>query len=713
MTEENYADVDVDVSGKALTSWKNAPTVRDLKQDYTDAQSDHSSQSSKIEAWLDQLHVRGSAAIPKIKNRSSVQPQLIRKQAEWRYAALSEPFLDTDELFSVKPVTWEDKQAAKQNQLVLNNQMNTKINKVRFIDDYVRAAVDEGTVIVRVNWLHEEEDVTETVPIIELTENPDMVEILEQASQLKAENPYEFEQQVPEELQQALQASEEDGVPYEGTITGYEEVETTKTVKNQPDLEVCHYGNVIIDPTCMGQIEQAQFVIYKFETSLAELERDGKYENLEHINVRTNSILSEPDNGPDNTSNFNFSDKPRQKFTVYEYWGTWDIHGNGTVEPIVASWVGDVLIRLEENPYPDKRPPFVTVPYLPVRRSVYGEPDGELLGDNQRIIGAVTRGMIDIMGNSANGQTGVRRDALDPTNRRRFLAGQDYEFNGQSDPRNLFFTHQYPEIPASAQFMVQSQNLEAESMTGIKAFTGGLSGDSLGNTATGVRGALDAASKRELNILRRLSQGMVDIGRKIIAMNAAFLTDTEIVRFTNEEFVEIRRDDLPGNFDLSLSIATAEADNAKAQELAFMLQTMGNNMDPQLSKMILTDIARLRKMPALAKQIESYEPQPDPMQQRIQELELAKLEAEIEEIKSKTQKNMADAGEKEATTDQKSLDFIEQESGVKQERDIQRIGEQARSQADLKRLDIEAKREGGAEKARDDALRDYINNSAN
>jgi hypothetical protein len=373
------------------------------------------------------------------------------------------------------------------------------------------------------------------------------------------------------------------------------------------------------------------------------------------------------------------------------------------------------MIRLEENPFPDKRPPFVAVPYLPVRRSVYGEPDGELLIDNQRIIGAVTRGMIDIMGNSANGQTGSRKDALDTTNRRRFREGKDYEFNGNVDPRQAFYMHTYPEIPTSAQYMVQSQSMEAESMTGVKAFSGGLSGNELGDTATGVRGVLDAASKRELNILRRLSQGLIKIGRKMIAMNSEFLSEKEIVRLTNDEFVEIRRDDLPGNFDLRLTIATAEADNAKAQELSFVLQTIGPDEDPIMRRMILADIMRLRKMPDMAKKIEDYKPEPDPMQQKLQELEVAKLEAEIAEIQSKTQENMATAQEKGAKagnlasdTDKKNLDFVEQESGVKQERDLQKSGEQARSQAEVKKLEYKLK----ADAERQSNLRKYLEKDA-
>jgi hypothetical protein len=37
----------------------------------------------------------------------------------------------------------------------------------------------------------------------------------------------------------------------------------------------------------------------------------------------------------------------------------------------------------------DKKLPFISVQYLPTRKSIYGEPDGALLEDNQKIIGAV------------------------------------------------------------------------------------------------------------------------------------------------------------------------------------------------------------------------------------------------------------------------------------------------------------------------------------
>ena len=694
---------------KSLTDWENEPTVRDLRQDFLEAKSSHASQISKINTWLDNLNITGSARLPKQDSKSSFVPKLIRKQAEWRYASLSEPFLSTDDLFNMAPISYEDKKAAYQNELVLNNQFNTKIQKVKFIDEYIRTAVDEGTVVVKVGWDYEEE-----IEIVEITDyefqpsnDPIIQQEFIQLHQAMEQNPAIFESLSEEDREQHF-ASMEAGQALEKVEVGTHEEEEIIVLKNQPTVEVCDINNVVIDPTCEGDLEKASFVIYSFETSLSELEKDGKYKNLDKIVLaNADSALSEPDHETKDDSAFQFNDKPRRKFVAFEYWGYWDIHNDGIVVPIVATYVGDILIRMEENPFPDGKLPFVVAQYLPVRKSIYGEPDGELLEDNQKIIGAVTRGMIDIMGRSANGQTGISKDALDVTNKRKFDRGLDYEFNPNVDPRTGIFMHTFPEIPASAEYMLNQQHAEAESLTGVKAFHSGITGQSLGVTATGIRSALDATSKRELGILRRLAQGIKEVGRKIIAMNGMFLTEREVIRITNEEFVEIDPEDLEGNFDLALSISTAEADNEKAQELSFMLQTMGNNMDPSMSKMILTDIARLRKMPELAKRIEEYEPQPDPLEQRRRELEIALLEAQImnEQAKgaenqvdvqlkgAKTQTELAKTRNLDSKSDKQDLDFLEQESGVNRQHEMNIKAHDRNTQLDLKAAETLLKNE--------------------
>jgi hypothetical protein len=680
-----------------LTDWENAPKIADLKQDYQEALADHDTHIADVDRWLDNLHIKGTAKIKKVPNRSTIVPKLIRKQAEWRYAALSETFLSNPDLFQADPVSWEDKKSAIQNSLVLNNQFNTKLNKVNFIDEYIRAAVDEGTVLVRVGWDFKEEELP--VPDMQLQPitDPRMVEQIMQAAQMLMENPGS-EGEIPAEMLEDVEASMKLGQPVQMVEVGTK-LEMT-TTKNQPTLEVCDYKAVIIDPSCKGDLSKANFIIYAFETNLSDLKKENKYENLDHINTETNSIQN-AENGQE-ISSFNFKDEPRKKFMAYEYWGFWDIHDTGMTKPIVATWVGDTIIRMDDSPFQDRGLPFVMVQYLPKRKSVYGEPDGELLEDNQRIAGAVTRGMIDILGRSAAGQVGMRQDALDITNQRRFEAGNDYYFNAHIDPRASVYTHVYPEIPNSAQYMLSLVNEDAESLTGVKAYHGGISGEGLGRSATAARSALDAASKRELGILRRLAKGIVDIGRKVIAMNGDFLSDEEVIRVTNEEFITVKRDDLEGRIDLKLTISTAETDNAKAEELSFMLQTMGNTMPPEMSYMVLEDIARLRKMPDLAKKISDFEPEPDPVAQEMQRLEMEKLKAEIELLQSQAIENLAGAEADEAKgrnldaqSDKTDLDFVEQESGTTQARDLQSGQAQAEGNMKLEAVKAALNPKGG------------------
>lgn len=685
-------------------SWKNAPTVSDLKVDLTEAQSDHSTQMKKIEIWLDNLYVKNTAKVKPKKNRSGVQPKLIRKQAEWRYSALSEPFLSNEDLFKIEARTFEDKKNAEQNALVLNYQFNTKINKVPFINEYIRSAVDEGTVVVKVGWDYAEREFKRTKPIIQyvVNQDPAIVEQLQMLVQMEQENPYGFGRDLDEEVLQAYELTKEQGQPIWFEDTGeVEEVTEIEVIRNHPTLEICNINNVIIDPTCQGNTSKAAFIIYSFETSLAELKKTGLYKNLDNVMVQNASVLSAPDSHTAELTSFNFKDEPRKKILAYEYWGYWDINGTGETTPIVATFIGNTMIRLEENPFPDGFLPFVFVPYLPVRKSVYGEPDGELIEDNQKIIGAVTRGMIDIMARSANAQLGYSKNALDVTNRNKYLNGDDYEFNPNIDPERAFHLHKFQEIPRSAEFMLMQQNNEAESLTGVKAFSGGISGSALGSTATGVRSALDATAKRDLDILRRLAAGLEHIGRKIIAMNALFLSEEEVIRVTNGEFVKVRKDDLKGNFDLRLSISTAEVDNQKAEELAFMLQTLGNNVDFNITQMILADIAKLRKMPTLAHKIEQYQPQPDPIAEELKALEVERVKAEIDKLRADAEYKRAEAQmlpykadtelakqrNLNSVADKTDLDFVEQETGTKQERELQKHKAQAEANMELKVLD--------------------------
>lgn len=669
-----------------LTNWKKEPSLEDLKADLTQAQSSQSVFVANLDRWQE-LYNAPKFGSDKHKG-SRVVPKMVRKQAEWRCPALSEPFLSTPQLYEVKPMTFDDVNRAKQNALILNMQFNTQLNKVDLVDKVIRSVVKNGTAVIRLGWEYKEEKVKEVIPQFQyMPAPPEMQEQLtqeyEQLGQLQQAEPDSYEQ-APEEMKAGFEMSQEQGQLLIAQQVGEEEVEVVKPVVNKPTVKLCNLRNLYIDPTCNGDLDEAQFVIHSYESSLSELKKSGIYTNLDLLKNYSESNPLGFDKPT--TASFNFQDQARKKLVVYEYWGYWDVDGTGETTAIVASWVGSTLIRLEENPFPDKKVPFVIFNYIPEEDSVYGIPDAELIEDNQAITGALTRGMIDLLAKSANAQTGFSKGFLDPTNKIKFRRGEDYEFNPQFNPQQHTFMHKYAEIPVSAMNMVQMQSNDAEALSGVKAFSGsqGINASYLGDTAAGARGVLDAVSKREMSILRRISQGFIQMGRKIMAMNSQWLSEEEVVRVTNTEFIKVRRDDLIGQFDLSLGIATAEENDSKSKQLAFLLQTIGNNMGMGLNQMILSQIAELSKMPDLAKAIKEYQPQPDPMQQQMQELEMAYKQAEVELLKAQAQETMAKAqvngakvGVEEARAqslqgdaDNKTLDFVERDSGIAHEKEL-------------------------------------------
>lgn len=662
---------------KPITDWVNEPTVEVLKRDLELAKQSHDEQNSKISKWNDLLTISGSSKPKKVKGRSSVQPKLVRRQAEWRYPALSEPFLNSDKIFTVSPRTFEDLDSAKQNELLLNYQFDTKLNKVNFIDNYVRTVVDEGTCIIQVGWDRQTIKVQEEVPVYSYfpVEDPQDLQILQEAQNLRQSNPREYEEKIDDQIKASIEYTEQVGEPVMAELSGSQIVETEKVVDNKPIVKILDNKNVYIDPTCNGDFNNALFVILSFETNQAECLKAGIYSNLDKVNWSANEPSNDGEHNSLTEENFK-DDLMRRKVVAYEYWGYYDIHKDGNLVPIVATWIGNVMIRMEENPYPDGKLPFVLVQYLPVKRSIFGEPDSELLEENQQIMGAITRGLIDNLARSANAQQGFAKGMLDPLNKRRFENGEDYEFNPNLPPNLGYIEHSFNELPQTVIGYLQMLNSDAESLTGVKSFSGGLSGNAYGNVAAGVQGMIDAATKRETAILRRLAYGIAEVGNKIIAMNAVFLSDTEVIRVTNRQFIEIKREDIKGNFDLKVDINTVEMDQNKAQDLGFMLQTIGPNIDPAITFKILAEIAELKRMPSLAEELRNYRPQPDPIEEQKRQLEVQEEQAKVEFVQARSEKLMAE-------TNKINIEATQLADGTAHQYDMEKQRAQANANQDL------------------------------
>jgi len=585
-----------------------------FKADLKAAETLKTEWDTRRENWISES--AGSPYGNEEKGKSSIVSKDIKKQLDWMLPSLTDPFLSTPDVIKCNPVTWEDTKSARQNQLLLNSQFCRKFNRYNFIMKATRVLSTEGTVVIQTGWDYEDTEVESEVEVIVMNEYGE------------------------QEIQLA-------------------KVTETKVTKNQPTAKVCRNEDIYIDPTCMDVMENCQFVIHRYETDLSSLRSDGRYKNLDKVAKLQSG--EDYDFDPEDETDFIFKDTARKKLVVHEYWGNYDVDGDGEVEAIVCAWVGDTIIRLESNPYPDEKPPFIIVPFNAIPFQMFGEALAENIGDNQKVKTALTRGIIDNASMSNNAMVGIRKGALDVTNRKKFLAKKNFEFNGTP---NDFWQGSYNQIPSSVFDMLAMMNNEIESQTGVKSFSGGITGNALGSTATSARGALDATATRRLNLVRNLAENMLKpLFRKWMAYNAEFLEESEVVRLTNESFEEVRKDDLDGRIDIDLAISTAEDNAAKADTLSFMMQTTAQSMDPDMKFELMGDWADLSRMPEEAKKLRDKAEQvrqqmgkPTPQQEiemERQRLENELLKAQIEAAKASSQEDMADKLEKIAQAEYK------------------------------------------------------------
>ena len=546
--------------------------------------------------WLRES--RGDPYGNEVDGKSKIVSKDIRKQLEWLIPSISDPFLSSNNVIKCNPITYEDVFAAEQNELLLNTQFCRKFPRFNFINKAIRVLAMEGTLVIQTGWDYEDEEVEEETEVVK---------------------------------------RDLDGRQF---VT-WETTKVTKVTKNQPTAVVCRNEDIYLDPTCMDDIDKCQFVIHRYETDLSTLKADGRYKNLDR--VAQMSTRDDTTFIPKDTTRFNFEDQARKKMVVYEYWGNYDVNEDGYAEPIVCAWIGNVIIRLEDNPYPDQKPPFIIVPFNAVPFQMYGEALAENIGDNQKVKTAITRGIIDNMARSNNGQIGIRRNALDMANRKKFLQGKNFEFNGAPTD---FWQGSYNQIPGSVFDMLNMQNNEIEAQTGVKSFSGGINGNTLGATATAARGAMDATAMRRLHLVRNIAENLMKpLMRKWMSYNAEFMSEEEVIRVTNEKYVPVKRDDLAGDIDIDITISTQEDNSARAQELGFLLQTLGNTVPFDLTKLVLAEIVGLSRMPDLQKQLKEFEPKQDPAQEEMKQLEMQYKKLEIEKLRSEIAKNNARAGE--------------------------------------------------------------------
>jgi len=612
--------------------WKKRPKLSDLKKDYDNAKTYHDIKLDKIakirDIYNEPTTVQQRKGTQRLK--STYTSKLVKKQLRWAIPNIENPVLTDENLFVLTPKDQSVINETETNADILNYQWNTEIGKTSFVNESVRKLVIEGTCIVKVGWhvKTEKKEVAEKKPVF--TSDPAKVnDVLAKA------------QQDPEMFNKLKQMYDRQGkVPYGVEI---DIVEKEIVVENRPKLEVKDNRAIIIDPKAKGDFSNAKFLIDIQETDYATLKQNDSYFNLDSVKDYIlnkyedeaslyNSLLMKTDEEYDN---FEFSDLARKKVVMYEYWGYYDVNGDGTLTPIVAAWINNKLVRLEENPFPHGKIPYAIALYEPDLNGTFtGETDVLLLEDDQKGLTGTIRAMQDITNDDTIGQEFIDSSIFESTvQRQNYERGKTVWLRQGANPREAIYRKETKPVPPVLFNMRQLYSEHATLLTGIENLDGGQQS----RLTRGVAGSLDsvdAKNNREMEVLRRYLSMLETAGSLILSMNKEYLLSGYL--YTKHNKIKIVQDieSLKDNYHIKIKVSTPAIDDAIARKIAFMLQTNGSRMSDRMATLHYIEIAKLWNRYDLVKAMEEELNQPPSQEQQLaQQLEIERLKLENNKIK--------------------------------------------------------------------------------
>ena len=627
--------------------------LKELLTNFNDAKSAKEPINKKIAEWIDLYN--GKPYGNESKARSQIVVRDVYKTIESIKPNLTEPFVGSNRVIDSLPYTAAGEESSEASEKMLNWQFSTQQDRRQFMDILADVLTKEGTVWVKNEWKYDDEEFRTpmTVP-------KQMLPMITEEYEVVADN---------------------------GDSVDIEIVEVNILV-NESNLRICRNEHIFPDPTA-EQDEDIQFVIHQYDTTMNDLKASGVYKNLDDLEMkradhRDNTSLgslrdAEATDFGRRTGTFKYSDKARNKITIVEYWGLYDINDDGEAVPIIATWdrENEVCIRMEENPMPDKAIPFERATYIAEPFSLWGKALADPMADGQKIHTAFMRGFIDNASLANNGQKFIQKGGIDQQNFRRMVNGEKHIYMNQN-PAEVMQDGSYNEMPSSVfnvYEMVESQN---EGITGISRINQGLDAGAMSQTATGVSTLTSMSQRRLLDTVRNVANLLRKLFRRQLAYSLHFLEEEDWHRITG---MQKPQGELGKDFDIKIDLITDAQKQSKIGQFNLMMQNLqyvGDGVKFEMGNHILSKYFELFDEPYLADMIKNQEPpQPDPMQQQMQQLEMQKLQAEIAERQSRAQENQVDMDLKSAKADNEraksrqthsnadttDLDFLRKQSG--------------------------------------------------
>jgi len=589
-----------------------------LRYDYKVAKNAKAEIDDLIAKWNDLYE--GKPFGNEMKGRSQIVVKDVAKQIEWQKPNITEPFTAATNPVKCAPVNAGSGQAAKIGQSWLNYTFTTEFPRYKFVNDVADVFSREGTVWIRTGWEFDEE-VQEKV-----IEGVTMEEMMN----------------LPSEPAEVVDNGD-------GTFNA---VFRRRILKyNRPTAEVCRNEHVFPDPAA-DTLDKMNFVCYRFEETLSNIKTAGLYDEEEVERLKGKAYAKYNDTSLGSLRNadleshgrdgyYQSKDPAMQRITLIEYWGYYDIDGDGVAEPIVATWADDfdILLRLEENPLPTKRIPFHNAVYASKPFSLWGNALAYFLEDNQKVRSSIMRGIIDNMSMANNGQKFFQKGALDYVNYKRMRNGERY-IQTNMNPKEVLHEGGFNQLPPSVFTTMQMVTQETQELSGVQSNGPALDPGSVSRADTGATGmVMTMAQQRMADAVRNLGALFTRIFEDWLAYGMEFLEEEQIRAL----FGDIPKEAMLGEYHVKLSVSTELNKQVQIQQLNLLLQqsqAMGQSAPPEVMNAIVAEMFDLFDKPHLAEALRSYQPQPDPMQQQMMQLEMQKLQAEINKLNAEAQTDL-------------------------------------------------------------------------
>jgi hypothetical protein len=595
---------------------------------------------NKIKTWMNEYE--GELYGNETDGKSKMVWKLIKKQGESLKSNLVKPFLSSYQIIEGEPLTDRDAYKTIIYEKLINFFFSKKLNKSKFMKALASTIIKEGTAFIRVGWKRE----TKT-------------------------NTQELGMEVPPEFIEKLQSQ---GAKISQKEDGMIVASFTKVIKNEPTAVICKNDRVYTDPEA-DSIENSKYLIYEYETTASELAQQSHLYDKDTIRLLTGigeaGVSDDDDILRPNSDKVNYKDNPRKTLKIYEYWGKYDLDGDGIVEEVYGvlakshTQEGDVSfkkLKLKKNPFSFQKIPFISVNLYDVEHEIWGDSLSALISDEQKLMTSIIRGIIENIGNSTNGQTFIKANALDSMNYNKFLNGDPLiELNVNENIANAIYQGNFNELPQSVYNLLNMIETNSESLTGLNRMMQGLPGSELNASTNNFNQMMSLSQTRLLDATTNVMGGLKSVFDMWISMAMTYLSDDEIEIYTGINIPELKVkttkeleakfgiEEVPEdvgakmqmliikevndifdrnnyNIDVVIKIGTDALKQMKLQNVNMMFdrvsQTIGlGALPPAALRLPLTELAENTDQLALAKYIKEYrDPAPSENQQKMEEI---------------------------------------------------------------------------------------------